>query len=131
MENTVPRDWEENENKITNVIPKNARAAQVNHVWVGPTPTEPGHYERRPYVFQEYPKALYHPKYGTKQKPMIQDYDTPAKFTVALRIYERSDSIRTVTALNKKHEDELLAKGWMPKPPIENKPERVKDAEEI
>jgi hypothetical protein len=120
--------WQENENKM--IVPKAARAAMGPHVWVPSNGTEPGHYERRPYVFAEYPKMLYHPKYGKQPKPVINDFENTPKFLLAMREWEQSDSVRTVTAENAKHEEALLKKGWMLEPPAA-KVERKKDVEEL
>lgn len=111
------------------VLPKGAKAALQNHVYdpnINPATGKRFGYQRRPYEHQEYPKQLYHPDYGKRPKPDVNDFARAAKsveetekamtaFQQALAKWNRSNRIKTVTS--KKEEDRLLKIGWMPTPP--------------
>ena len=128
------RYMETDENKIK--VPRAARAAQGNHVFVagGVGMYEKGHYESRPYVFQEYPKELYHPDWRKEAKPIREDYaDGPKgnqEYELASRKWERAFN-RTVVAKDKAEETKLVKKGWLIERPYRELTATGKAADEI
>jgi hypothetical protein len=86
-------------------------------------------YVRVAYEHQEYPKCLYHPSYGSKPAPSMNDYPVHGGMTdqqqrqvldnynAAVAKWQRSNRIKIVNS--KADEARLIKKGWvvqMPKP---------------
>ena len=118
-------------------MPRAAHPTRVNHRFVpgAPGSHEQGHYE--PVAFDpaapenQYPRCLYHPNWGEREKPNRVDFETDAKYLVAKREYEQSDFVRTVTARNPTEEKKFLAKGWLPHRPNREHVDNRKGYDEI
>ena len=114
------------ENKV--VQPRAARATRGNHRFdhniinnkiVG--------YVEVQYEHEEYPRMLYHPNWGMEKKPDMAKFAvgcvTSEQFQQAFLAFQEAEnkwnrSNRTKLATDKKHEESLLKKGWLVKPPI-------------
>jgi hypothetical protein len=111
-------------------IPKSLKNALVNHRYGRAIDPKNGQtinaYIREQYEHQEYPKLLYHPKFGQTPEPKLADYaagaTTPEQsikahesFRMAYDKWMKTNRIKEAT--DPEREKELLAKGWVAQPP--------------
>ena len=126
-------------------IPDELEATRQQHVWddrrvngevVGYAPVT---YDREE---NEFPKLLYHPKWGEKMEPRQQDFARPnmtgpeleaalTAFNSAREKWQRDN--RTKLVATPEAEKRLLEKGWLPKPPENKKAQKAfaMDSDEI
>lgn len=107
--------------------PKATRNARGQHRWnPAIVDNKAVGYERVVYEHQEYPKVLYHPKYGIEPKPeeakfavgavTVEQLQNAAKaYIEAINKWNRSN--RTTEAKSREDEERLVKKGWTLTPP--------------
>lgn len=110
-------------------IPPELEGALKNHIFTKARDedgNEINAYVEVEYVHQEFPKLLYHPNWGQKPMPKVEQYvgraSTPEQhqeafeaFSAAMAKWQREN--RTKLVQDAKEEKRLLGKGWLAKAP--------------